>query len=267
MKVNKTNAVQNPDNSFNLTIADSGYADVGADWNAAITSPPYSRLYYTVSGGGEIVTENGTVELKPDTLCLLPYGYPFEYHCDSRMEQLYFHIHFTNSSQFDLLSGINQVLTLNVSHAHIDCLLKLYDHGDLNDIIALRSIINSDISEILREHNVELEPKSYTEYVAAAIKFIEENLSVNLTVKDISLALYVSPSTLSHKFKKELGMPIGKYIDNIVLYRAEQELLGTELSISEISRKHGFYDQFYFSMRFKEKFGCSPKKYRTMHKK
>ena len=267
MEIKRTDTVQNPEYSFNLTISDSGIAKVGTDWNATVTSPPYSRLYYTVSGSGEIITDGGTVELKPDTLCLIPYGYSFRYSCADRMEQLYFHIHFTNGSRFDLLSGINKILISNVGKAHTDSLLKLYGCGKFGDIIALRSIITSDIAKILGDYKIEIKPKNYTECVAKAIKFIEENLSVNLTVKDISLALYVSPSTLSHRFKKEIGMPIGKYIDNIVLYRAEQELLGTELSIAEISRRHGFYDQFYFSLRFKEKFGCSPKKYRTAHKK
>ena len=37
------------------------------------------------------------------------------------------------------------------------------------------------------------------------------------------------------------------------------------MQISRISERYGFCDQFYFSRRFKEKFGVTPQKYRKMN--
>jgi AraC-like DNA-binding protein len=48
-----------------------------------------------------------------------------------------------------------------------------------------------------------------------------------------------------------------------VLFKAEEMLIKSNLSILEISEMFGFYDQFYFSRRFKERFGISPLKYRN----
>ena len=38
-------------------------------------------------------------------------------------------------------------------------------------------------------------------------------------------------------------------------------LMGGNMSVGEISEKLGFCDQFYFSRRFKKRFGLSPREY------
>ena len=64
------------------------------------------------------------------------------------------------------------------------------------------------------------------------------------------------------RFKAELSKPVGEYVNDTIMFEAGQLLLKTNLSILAISEKYGFSDQFYFSRRFKEKFGVSPMKYR-----
>jgi AraC-like DNA-binding protein len=47
---------------------------------------------------------------------------------------------------------------------------------------------------------------------------------------------------------------------------AKQILRGDqEYTTARACRKLGFYDQFHFSKRFKEKFGISPSEYRKLH--
>ena len=55
---------------------------------------------------------------------------------------------------------------------------------------------------------------------------------------------------------------MGEYINDTIMFEAGQLLLKTGLSVLAVSEKYGFSDQFYFSRRFKEKFGMSPLKYR-----
>ena len=85
---------------------------------------------------------------------------------------------------------------------------------------------------------------------------------MRLTLKEICDALYTSKSTLSSRFRDEVGMSIGKYIDYRVMISAECDLTSSERSILEISDSLGFCDQFYFSRRFKEKHGLSPREFR-----
>ena len=45
---------------------------------------------------------------------------------------------------------------------------------------------------------------------------------------------------------------------------AEQLLLKSDLTVLQISERFGFCDQFYFSRRFKMKYGETPQKYRKL---
>ena len=108
--------------------------------------------------------------------------------------------------------------------------------------------------------------KELSACVQKALAYINENLSASLTISEVAENVFVSPDTLSRRFKKEMGESVGRYIDGIILYKAEQLLSGSDLPLSQISAELGFYDQFYFSRRFKEKFSVSPLKYRQTYK-
>ena len=81
---------------------------------------------------------------------------------------------------------------------------------------------------------------------------------------ELCRAVYAARSTLNKKFAAEVGMPIGAYIDREIMLRCEQLLTDGELSIRQISDKFGFCDQFYFSRRFKSRFGITPQQYRQL---
>lgn len=110
-----------------------------------------------------------------------------------------------------------------------------------------------------------MEDPHYPDCVTNALRFIEQHLSVSLTVEQVSTAVFASPHTLAHKFKSEMGVPLGQYVDGLVLFKAEQLLLESDLPLSTISESLGFCDQFYFSRRFRERFGVPPLQYRKQH--
>jgi AraC-like DNA-binding protein len=58
-------------------------------------------------------------------------------------------------------------------------------------------------------------------------------------------------------------MSVNEYICNTILAETELILSTRNISILELSHKFGFSDQFYFSRKFKEKFGVSPREYRN----
>ena len=85
---------------------------------------------------------------------------------------------------------------------------------------------------------------------------------VQLTTKELAEQLFICESTLCKKFKNEVGVTIGTYIDDLIFFNAEKMLLKTKWSINQISETLGFCDQFYFSRRFKHKYGQTPLEYR-----
>lgn len=117
----------------------------------------------------------------------------------------------------------------------------------------------------LNDANLQKTPaKTYGDLVKNIIAYVHENTRVNLSVRDISNRLFVSESKIRNSFLKEMEIPIGKYIDDMVFIKAKELLSKEQLSIGEISAELGFCDQFYFSRRFKEKFGSSPSFFRKI---
>ncbi|MBQ7363709.1 MAG: helix-turn-helix transcriptional regulator [Clostridia bacterium] len=58
-------------------------------------------------------------------------------------------------------------------------------------------------------------------------------------------------------------MSIQDYLFSVVISEASELVTNTNLPFLEISERLGFSDQFYFSRRFKQKYGLSPREYRN----
>ncbi len=264
MKVEHDPAFTDPTEEYTLKIGHCGNAWCDSFWRADEISPPFTRLYYIVDGEGEIFSEEGWTTLKKGNIYIIPAGYSFSYRCDS-MHQLYFHVNLITSGGADLLRGLGKVFSMPTTDEHIDELLKLYERGSINDRFYLKALIQADLFEVLGASNTPITLTEYSECVKKAIVFINENLTATLTVKAIAESIFVSPDTLAHRFKKELGVSVGRYLDGLIMARAENLLVNTTLSVAQISSSLGFYDQFYFSRRFKEKYFLPPLKYRKAH--
>ena len=83
-----------------------------------------------------------------------------------------------------------------------------------------------------------------------------------LTLKDLALQLGFSPSYLSVLIKKKLGLPFQEYLIQERMKKAKLLLLTTDLKIYEIADQVGFEDMNYFSQRFKQVVGVTPRQYK-----
>ena len=139
-----------------------------------------------------------------------------------------------------------------------DCL-----HGeDLYAGLLLRQQLEAILFSMQKEAGVVFESNRYSPCVIRAIKYIRRHLSAQLTLAEIAENAFVSKSTLTKHFRHELSKSVAEYVTDLIMFEAGQRLLKTNLSVLAVSEKYGFSDQFYFSRRFKQKFGCSPQQYR-----
>ena len=82
------------------------------------------------------------------------------------------------------------------------------------------------------------------------------------TMAEVANFVDMSYSYFSRSFKRTFNIGFGKYVMNVRIKRAKQELAYSTKSINEISTLLGFNSPRYFSVVFKEAVGCSPKDYR-----
>jgi len=95
-----------------------------------------------------------------------------------------------------------------------------------------------------------------------AERFIWENYTRKISLKEIADVSGLSAPYFSTIFKDEMGENLSNYLNRLRIEKASSMLQKTEFPISGISTACGFEDQSWFSKVFKSYTGFSPCKYR-----
>jgi AraC-like DNA-binding protein/ligand-binding sensor protein len=96
-----------------------------------------------------------------------------------------------------------------------------------------------------------------------AERFIYENYSRKISLKEIASASGLSAPYFSTIFKEEMGENLSAYLNRLRVEKACRLLTETTITLSEIAGSCGFEDQSWFSKIFKNFTGISPGKYRV----
>ena len=104
--------------------------------------------------------------------------------------------------------------------------------------------------------------KNYSLLVQKAILHIDADITADLSLKNLSATLGVTPSYLSTLFKKEIGMPLTEYVNKHRTEKAKQLLLSSNLQVQQIAQSCGILDVNYFTKIFKKYTGKTPNEYR-----
>lgn len=248
---------------FEIEIDHGDYAMLDSSWKSEKVIDPFSRLYYVKDGSGYLIYRNERIELKPGQVYLIPAECEFDYSCDDYLEKIFFHIYINTLERYDLLSNVKKICIIPFELAEFEELKKCLETDDYLRLIKLKLIIYETIYKMSEKYNFRTVPiKQYSEGVKKAMEYIHRHTRISLSTEIVSEKLFISKSKLRKDFKKETGVSIGKYIDDMVFFKAKRLLNKGFLSINEISQKLGFCDQFYFSRRFKERYNQPPSEYR-----
>lgn len=251
-------------NRLHLEVLTFGHAGVDTEWFGNVVSPVYSRLYYITDGSFQIKTKEAEeIDLESGHWYLIPSGYSFSYRCKESMEHFYFHVKLCDFDGTDLLrNGSGPMCLSPLKNIDTAFLLKCLDSRALTDGLVLRQTVLDILITFMNRYGIAIHTEDYSPCIYKALLYIKQNLSMQLTISEIAENIYVSKSTLTKHFQKELHMSVNGYICNTIMAEAERLLKTSNISIHDLSQKFGYTDQLYFSRRFKEKFGKSPRAYR-----
>lgn len=99
----------------------------------------------------------------------------------------------------------------------------------------------------------------------SALKMIHTQWNQSISLSETAAQLYVSDSYISRVFKKYVGTTFTKYLVDLRLSHAVNDLKGTD-SVTEIAYRNGFKSDNSFIDFFKKAYGCTPGKYRQQLK-
>ena len=185
----------------------------------------------------------------------------------------YIHMILEEGKLYDILMNTPTfILTGNFSH-YQDIFTKLCAHFSKNgDEIILHSLIleliytlNNDAKKLF---HIGKPKKSKDDIIEKTIKYINENISSNLSLKTLAENVSFSHIHFHNCFKNAVGKTLHEYIEEERLKIATELLITTDMTLSEIAYRCGFSSQAYFSYVFKQKMHLTPREYaKEIHKR
>lgn len=98
--------------------------------------------------------------------------------------------------------------------------------------------------------------------IEPALKLIHAEDSPGVTTADLAAACHYSESQFNRVFRSIMGSSPRRYVLRHRLKAAKDLLVRTDLTLSDIADRAGFYDASDFGKRFREQEGMTPRKYR-----
>ena len=248
---------------IHMDISEMPRVRQGKDLNSQKVCSVFNRIYMVIDGEAKINYNGKVIALKPGNIYVIPAGLTFSYSCEKYLEKVYFHFSVLMPDYHDIFNEISECIIIHNQKKLIEEMSNKISENKISNVFAIKAALYDIIFKcISSEPKADNKNINYSEQVVKIQDYIETNLSASLTVSKIAETMFLSPSKLRKLFKKEMGKPIGRYIDDRLMYIAERQVRSGEYSLNEISSMLGFCDQFYFSRRFCERYGISPLKYR-----
>ncbi len=98
--------------------------------------------------------------------------------------------------------------------------------------------------------------------IRQAIRYLKQNHRSSLSLEEIARFCCLSKFHLSHLFKKEVGVGVIDFLNQLRIEKAIFYIRSTDLPVQQIAELVGFQDPNYFSRTFKKYTGRSPRQYR-----
>ncbi len=98
--------------------------------------------------------------------------------------------------------------------------------------------------------------------ILEARNFVQAHLGEHMTVARIAESVSMSESRFSHVFKKETGITVLDWVNQIRQEEAQRLLRETEMSVTEIALRIGMENPNYFSTWFRKRCGYTAQEYR-----
>ncbi|WP_413113849.1 PocR ligand-binding domain-containing protein [Thaumasiovibrio sp. DFM-14] len=171
--------------------------------------------------------------------------------------------HCNNWRRYDDLVNLYEDLPLSTT----DKISAAYDI--LNDIIAhaipsmdgFPSNAKTNVNTILSAHQ-----NSYNNNkIEIAISYINNNLSSNLSLDNVSYHAGISRCHFSRQFKEYQGIGFSAYVTQQRIGEAKALLATTCVKICDIAKRVGFNSTSYFSKKFTTACGVTPEEFRSMN--
>ena len=188
------------------------------------------------------------------------------------LNELLGHIYFAGESDVRVMKARALELAAILSRASIEAgadpdEIFVCSEGFLREVEELSSVedIGAWLSALLHrfvDYSFDLSGIRHANVVFKVAGYVKAHFAEKITLDDVAGYVALSKPYLSRIYKEETGESLSSYINRVRVEEAERLLLGSAVSLVEVSGLCGFEDQSYFTKVFKRQTGVSPKRYR-----
>ncbi|MBQ8817376.1 MAG: helix-turn-helix transcriptional regulator [Clostridia bacterium] len=223
----------------------------------------YHEIFFFIGGDAEFISEQGSTKLSPFTTIIVPKN---TFHC--------FIVHGEEKDycrcvlNFENVSNVEEIINEKLKNIFItkDKTIELL-FLQMREIHSLplsqtekEILLKSYFSQLIvflkgqEEPAFEIPVNPVTE---KAITYINQNIGKQLTVQQIAKAQHISESYLAHIFKKDMHIPIYKYILEKRIFLADKKIK-CNIPATQAAIECGFQDYSGFYKHYKKIFGMPP---------
>ena len=259
-----------------------------SEWECENLSLPFWRIYHSRLGGSFVSFKGHEVELARDMLVLIPPYTAFSSHInvknlknesikgvkigsEEQIEQYkksglidQFFVHFNLDYLFNKIKC--DIYEIELTSYWMQE-LKLIEHDRLKHQNSINFQSNIKITGLILYALQNLPPavwetNTIDNRILKVIKYIEANLSNELTNSYLSSIVNLATNSFARLFRDSLHCSVQQYIQKKRIDAAIILLHYSDLGIDDVASKCGYYDRSHFSKIFKRITGVAPVSYR-----
>lgn len=146
----------------------------------------------------------------------------------------------------------------------METLTRLYIENPFAYLMESEGIILQVLSRLMRYFSTNAAPqisdvsKMTMERLRNVITYVEDHFREPVSLQEISDYLGLGKEYFCRFFKKNMGISFLQYLNEVRITHIYQDLLSTDMPVSELAEKNGFTNQKLFNRTFKEIYGCTP---------
>lgn len=237
---------------------------VGKHWNESL------EIIHIIDGQLEIITSNGNIILNKDEVAIIggnsihgTRSLTKELHHECLQIKFDFLLEYFNCEHLSLkIFKVSDVLNiLNYYKSVVENISKTDSVSQVkvkaNVLLLVTSIMEDDNYKVA---NVEKNKLNGT--ISEIIRYINCNFKDNLTLNSIADYFGYSAQNFAMFFKKNTGITVYSYLNDVRLEHAVYSLLNSNKNIIDIALECGFPNEMAFIKRFKNKYDITPKAYK-----
>lgn len=250
-------------NQLNLELHESSFANFECHTR---NSYPFNRLFAVSFSNGEpsVVSNYETgeqFEMKPGYLYFFSYGFPLAFHFREGTGFFAFHFNLRYCAYQDVFLSERFMRELHDPEFIHVLETEFKNASDLSAAFLIKGLLFQKVSKLFPKNKPLFKEDRFENY-RELFEYISKHINAKLTISHLAEVSGTTRDLLSKNFSRDIGLPLKKYLSNILLSRAELLLRNQELTIREVARLLDFNDEYYFSHFFRRQTGLAPGQYR-----